>query len=155
MAGNGANQFTKAIEEGREPPSASNQFIKGTRSKHDEATKDKIRAEIVAQRLFRFAVAKGEKQLQKYGMDPAQVAASKALMDKGKPNLQAIEQTSVDSMESKSPEDIESMVRALITANPELLAKLNLTAKPVLASSSEGNEADQSVIPLSNAALRA
>lgn len=113
----------------------ANQFTsgggsKGPKTKHDQATKDKIRAELLAQRLYKFANSKGEKA-KKYRMDAAQVAAAKVLIDKGKPSLQAIEQTEVNEWDKMSEEQMLGMVQALITSHPELIQKLNLQPKPV------------------------
>jgi hypothetical protein len=113
----------------------ANQFTSGGGSKgpkkhHDQATRDKIRAELLAKRLYKFANAKGEKA-KKYSMDSAQVAAAKVLIDKGKPSLQAVEQTEVNQWDKMSEEEMLGMVQALITSHPELIQKLNLQAKPV------------------------
>lgn len=103
---------------------------KGPKKKHDQATKDKIRAELLAQRLYKFAKAKGDKA-KNYRMDAAQVAAAKVLIDKGKPSLQAVEQTNIDHHEELTPESRLAMVQALISSNPELINQLNLMPKPV------------------------
>lgn len=62
---------------------------------HDEQTKDKIRAERLAKRLFKYANSKG-KAAEKYRMESAQVQAAKVLIERGKPALQAIEQKVVE-----------------------------------------------------------
>lgn len=100
----------------------ANQFTKGTRKKHDESTKDKIRAELLAQRLYKFAKSKAEKR-EKLDMTPAQVAAAKVLIDRGKPALQAIEQTNINPMDAMSDEEIREQVKALITLHPWLLTE--------------------------------
>lgn len=98
----------------------ANQFTKGTRKRHDESTKDKIRAELLAQRLFKFAKAKGE-NVEKLGMSQSQVAAAKVLIDRGKPALQAIEQTIVNPMDDMSEEEIRGQAQALISSQPRAL----------------------------------
>jgi hypothetical protein len=106
----------------------ANQFTKGTRKRHDEATKDKIRAELLAQRLFKFAKAKGERA-EKLKMDPAQVAAAKVLIERGKPALQAVEQTVINEYEQMTSEEIENKAKALITSRVSLVCEL-LDADP-------------------------
>ena len=101
----------------------ANQFTKGTRTRHDDATKDKIRAEMLSKRLEKYAKAKG-KQVEKYRMEPAQVAAAKVLIERGKPALQAIEQTNINPLEQMSPEEIEEQAKALITARVSLVCQL-------------------------------
>jgi hypothetical protein len=98
----------------------ANQFTKGTRKHHDEATKDKIRAELLSKRLEKYAKARG-KQIAKHHMEPAQVAAAKVLIERGKPALQSIEQHTVNPLDQMGEEEIRNMVRALITAHPWLL----------------------------------
>lgn len=108
------NQFTKAIEEGREPPKASNQFIKGTRTEHDPQTKAKIRAAFAADKLE--AYLNGEEEL-----DSTKVAACKILIDKGLPSLQAVESTEVNQFDKMSEDELREQVRALITLHPWLI----------------------------------
>lgn len=112
------NQFSR-----RGPP---DRIKKG----HDDATKDKIRAEMLSKRLEKFAKARG-KQIDKHRMEPAQVQAAKVLIDRGKPVLQAIEQTQVNEWDRMSEEDICEMVNALITANPALIQRLGIGLRPV------------------------
>lgn len=132
----------------------ANQFTKGSRKSHDQATKDKIRAELLAKRLYKYANSKGEKA-KKYRMDTAQVAAAKVLIDKGKPSLQAVEQVDRDPWADKSEEDIETMVKALITSHPGLIAKLGIGLRPVDGGAKETNEACADAanqhVPLNNA----
>jgi len=99
----------------------ANQFTKGTRTKHDEATKDRIRAEQLAQRLYKFAKAKGEK-VNKLRMDNAQVAAAKVLIERGKPALQSIEQKIIE--EPKSDQEMQEQLAHLLSDNPSLLKRL-------------------------------
>lgn len=108
----------------------ANQFTKGTRTKHDDATKDKIRAELLSKRLEKYAKSKG-KNIDKYRMEPAQVAAAKVLIERGKPALQAIEQTILNPLEQMNEEQLRDMVKALITSNPWLLDEFKPGVKPV------------------------
>src|SRR5687767_13106703 len=58
-----ANQFVDAEGNPKaDAPPASNQFIAGTRKKHDDATKAKIRATFAAEKLE--AYVKGEEELK-------------------------------------------------------------------------------------------
>lgn len=129
-----ANQFTKARAEGREPPKSSNQFIKGTREEHDPQTKAKIRAAFAADKLEEYL--RGECDL-----DSSKVAAAKALMDKGLPSLQAVESTETNQWDKLSEQELLSMVQALITSRPELIAALNLQPKPVQVEVAEAKSA--------------
>lgn len=113
----------------------ANQFTSGGGSKgpkkaHDQSTRDKIRAELLAKRLYKYAKASGE-MAEKLAMSPSQVAAAKVLIDKGKPSLQAVEQTEGDPWANKSDEELELMVRALITSNPSLIVKLGIGLRAV------------------------
>lgn len=98
--------------------------------KLDDQTKDKIRAEILSRRVYRYANAKGH-ALDKYRMEPAQVQAAKVLIDKGKPSLQAIEQSNADPFDSMSVEMMVEQCRALILSHPEIIQALNLVPAPV------------------------
>lgn len=106
----------------------ANQFTKGTRKAHDESTKDKIRAEQLSKRLEKYAKAKG-KSIEKYRMEPAQVAAAKVLIERGKPALQAIEQTVINPLEQMSEEEVMEMAKALITSRVSIVFGL-LEADP-------------------------
>jgi hypothetical protein len=133
------NQYTKAEEEGREKPAGANQFTTGKRTKHDDATRDKMRAEHLARRLYAFAAGeKDEVTGQPVEMDATKIAAAKILIDKGKPNLQAVEQTQVNEWEQMSEEEILGLVQALITSNPGLIQKLGIGLRPVEAPQQEG-----------------
>jgi hypothetical protein len=96
---------------------------------HDDSTKDKIRAEMLSKRLEKYAKARG-KQIAKHHMEPAQVQAAKVLIERGKPALQAIEQTILNPMDQMDDEQLREMVRALITANPWLLDEFRPGVKP-------------------------
>jgi hypothetical protein len=99
----------------------ANQFTKGSRTTQDEATKDKIRAELLSKRLEKYAKARG-KQIAKHHMEPAQVAAAKVLIERGKPALQAIEQRNIE--EPKTEQEILASITHLISTNPGLLKPL-------------------------------
>jgi hypothetical protein len=126
------NQFTKAEEEGKEKPAGANQFTTGKRSKHDDATRDRMRAEHLARRLYAFAAKeKDEETGELVEMDATRIAAAKILIDKGKPNLQAVEQTQVNDWDNMSEDEMVAMVNALITSNPGLIQKLGIGLRPV------------------------
>lgn len=101
-----------------------NSPLKPGRSRMPSEQKDKIRAEQLARRLYKFANAKG-KSAAKHGMSQAQVTAAKVLIDKGKPSLQAVEQTNVEEPKSEAQilELIESQLHSLV-ANPGIRARL-------------------------------
>ncbi len=101
----------------------ANQFTKGTRTKHDESTKDKIRAEQLSKRLEKYAKARG-KGIDKHRMEPAQVAAAKVLIERGKPALQAIEQTVINPLDQMSDEEVYEQAKALITSSQRLLMRI-------------------------------
>lgn len=100
---------------------SANNPLKPGRSRMPGEQKDKIRAEQLARRLYKFANAKG-KSAHKYGMSQAQVTAAKVLIDKGKPSLQAVEQTNIE--EPKSEQEILGAITHLISTNPGLLKPL-------------------------------
>jgi vacuolar-type H+-ATPase subunit E/Vma4 len=114
-----ANQFSR-----RGPPDR-------IKKNHDEASKDKMRAEKLAQRLYKYASSKGERA-KKYAMEATQVQAAKVLIDRGKPVLQAIEQKIVDELPSET--EIMAQLHALL-ANPgtraQIQAMLAGSPKPV------------------------
>lgn len=127
-----SNQYIKAEEEGRDKPAGANQFTTGKRSKHDDATRDKMRAEHLAKRLFAFAAKqKDEETGEDVEMDATRIAAAKILIDKGKPNLQAVEQTQLNEWDNMTEDEMVSMVNALITSNPGLIQKLGIGLRPV------------------------
>ena len=124
------NQFVDA-DGNKKPnaPEAQNQFTTGKRTKHDQRTKDAIRAELLSQRLQAFVTGQVEDDDENKSvpdLSPAQVAAAKILIDKGKPSLQAVEQQQVNEWDQMSEEQIKDTVRALILSRPELLQELNL-----------------------------
>ena len=112
-----ANQYTKAEEEGREKPKGTNQFIKGTRDAHSEATKDKMRAE-------RAAIVLEEIMGEKEASRQERIAAAKALLPFGKASLSSVTQTITE--EAKTEEEILGDLRALLAANPNLAKHLNI-----------------------------
>jgi hypothetical protein len=119
-----SNQYIKAEEDGRDKPAGANQFTTGKRKGHDQATKDKIRAEVAAGFL--------EQVLDNQDADNStKVAAAKALLPYGKSTYSSIEERQISEWDQKSPEDIRDMVRALITAHPELLDEFKPGVRPV------------------------
>ena len=117
------NQYTKAAEEGREPPKGTNQYIKGTRKRMDPEQRDKIRAEMLAQRLHAYVMGEPDPDTGEIvELDGTKVAAAKVLIDKGKPNL-----NSVDSMTVAPPlpeSEILASIADLVRADPALQAQL-------------------------------
>ena len=109
----------------------ANQFTKGTRTEHDEATKDRIRAELLSKRYYKFALA-SPKRRAKMGISKEQVAAAKMLIDKGKPSLQSIESKDLDPFDDMSVEVMVEQCRALILSHPEILQALNLKYAPAV-----------------------
>lgn len=107
----------------------ANQFTKGTRTEHDEATKDRIRAEMLSQRYYRFAMAKPERA-KKMGINQAQVATAKMLIDKGKPSLQSVESITLNEWDKLSEQEVLDMAKALILQHPEVIQALNLVPAP-------------------------
>lgn len=106
-----ANQFSR-----RGPPDR-------IKTKHDDSTKDKIRAEMLSRRLEKYAKAKG-KGIEKHRMEPAQVQAAKVLIDRGKPMLQAITQETINPWDSMSEDEMYNQVKALITSSQSLLLRV-------------------------------
>lgn len=113
------NQFTKAAEEGREPPKGENHFTTGKRDRKTTQERARLRATLAADKLERYINGEIE-------MSPAQVTAARALMDKGIASLQAVETTELDPVEGMTEEEAENMVRALILANPRLIQSLGI-----------------------------
>lgn len=122
----------------------ANQFTKGTRTKHDDATKDKIRAELLSKRLEKYAKARG-KGIVKHHMEPAQVAAAKVLIERGKPALQSVEQIIVNPMDQMSPEEIYQQAKALITSEIALLLRV-LDEDPALRASVQAHLSQKPVL---------
>lgn len=120
-------------------PAGANQFTTGKRTKHDDATRDKMRAEHLARRLYAYAAReKDEETGEEVDMDAGRIAAAKILIDKGKPNLQAIEQTEVNQWDRMSEEEMLGLIQALITSNPGLIQKLGIGLRAVQADSDLG-----------------
>lgn len=105
-----ANQYTSAAELGM-PAKA-------------ERSKDAVRAELLCQRLAAFALDQPGEDGQKVELDAVRVQAAKILIDKGKPNLQAIEQVNYDGDEHADPEQLKAKLKAIATANPSLLSEV-------------------------------
>ncbi len=89
-----------------------------------ERSKDAVRAEMLADRLFKFAAEQKDEEGNKVEMDSVRVQAAKILIDKGKPNLQAIEQVNHDAVDVMDKESLMAMLRSIITANPALLSEV-------------------------------
>jgi hypothetical protein len=120
-----ANQFTKAEEEGREKPKGANHFTKGTRKEHDQATKDKIRAEVAAHFL--------EKALKNKKADlNTKVTAAKALLPYGKSTYASVQETISEAPVNE--EETIAKLTHLLSANPALLRQL-IDADPGLKAS--------------------
>lgn len=127
-----ANQFTAAEEQGLPKPPGANQFTTGKRTGHDQATKDRMRAEKAADIL--------EQELDgTVELPEGRRAAAKILMEYGKPKLAAVTQTTVSEFESMSEDELCDLVRALITSNPGLIERLGI--KPQLVSPSDASPA--------------
>lgn len=87
----------------------------------DTAQRDRVRAELLAQRLELHAKGRVE-------MSATQVAAAKVLIDKGKPSLQAIEHQEIDARDRIPESELLGQLQAIISANPGLLQQLNAIA---------------------------
>lgn len=90
-----------------------------TKKEHfpDTSQRDKVRAELLAQRLELHA--KG-----KLDLSQSQVAAAKILIDKGKPSLQAVEQTNIEPALARTESEIIESLNKIIDANPDILTQL-------------------------------
>ena len=109
----------------------SNQYIKRKERAQDiEFARRKIKAGILIGRLNRAAAGKVD-------LTKSQLEATKMLLDKAVPSLQAVEQTTVNQYEDSTPESRLALAQALISTFPELIAQLNLAPKPVEAGGSE------------------
>jgi len=89
-----------------------------------ERSKDAVRAEMLCQRLAAFALDQPDENGNKVELDAVRVQASKILIDKGKPNLQAIEQVNYDATDTMDEESLMALLRSIVTANPALLSRL-------------------------------
>lgn len=93
----------------------SNQYIKRAERYRDiEFARRKIKAGILISRLNKAAAGKTE-------LTKSQLEATKMLLDKAVPSLQAIEQTNIDPMDEMSEDQHLSQAMALITSNPALV----------------------------------
>lgn len=95
---------------------------------HDEKTKDEIRGSQLINLLSQFAntgLYNGQK------IDSNRIAAARAALPFLRPTLQAVEQTSVNKLDTMSEEEMLAHALALITSHPELIPKMNLSPKPV------------------------
>lgn len=109
------------------PQRRNNQFTKAKalQGQVNERDKDRIRAEMLSQRLYKYANSKG-KRTEKYRMEPAQVQAAKVLIERGKPALQAIESVIYEAPASE--EEIKAQLHALLS-DPVARAQLESMLK--------------------------
>ncbi len=95
----------------------SNQFIKGTRTELDLETRIKISATKAVQRL--------EKLIDNDEAPPmVHVAASKVVIDKAVPSLQAVQATIRSDTDTADENQLIARLQALIENNPQLADKL-------------------------------
>jgi hypothetical protein len=81
--------------------------------------KDAIRAEFAAKKLEAHM-----RSPEKNTLTPTQVSAAKILMDKGKPSLQAVEQTNIEPALARTESEIIESLNKIIDANPDILTQL-------------------------------
>jgi hypothetical protein len=74
---------------------------------------------------------------KKMGINQAQVATAKMLIDKGKPSLQSVESVTLNEWDKLSEDEVVSMAKALILQHPEVMRALNLMPDPSLVPQSE------------------
>ena len=140
-----SEQASKAAQaryaNGGEP---SNQFTTGKRTRHDKGTIDAVRAEFAAKKLMQCVKGNGKSTL-----DRNQVAAARALLDKGKPSLQAIEQTNIDPAASLSESQIRENIKQLLVEHgslvAEILAEIAREREPSFTSVEKSSDAVQQV----------
>lgn len=91
-----------------------------------ERSKDRVRAEALAQRLYQFVAGEPDQQSgEPIEMDAVRVQAAKILIDKGKPNLSSIDTTMYDGDIESDPEEMKAKLRMLILkAEPALLSEI-------------------------------
>lgn len=96
----------------------------------DPRQKAQIQATQLLNRMHKFALGKpiGGHEIK---MDSNQVAAARAVIDKGLPSLQAVEHTETDPFDSMSVDMMVEQCRALILSHPEIIQALNLVPAPV------------------------
>lgn len=88
--------------------------------KHDEKTKDAIRATQLVNFLTNAALAKKKGK----SVNSARIAAAKAVLPFLKPQLSSVEQTIHDPKDTLDPVEIEAKLKALYDSRPELFAFL-------------------------------
>jgi hypothetical protein len=93
----------------------------------DPRQKAQIQATQLLNRMHKFALGKpiGGHEIK---MDSNQVAAARAVIDKGLPSLQAIEQSTTDPLDAMSEQDMVELIRSHIRSHPEVLQALNLVS---------------------------
>jgi hypothetical protein len=93
----------------------SNQHIKRAERVRDvEFARRKIKAGILISRLAKAAAGKIE-------LSKSQLEASKMLLDKAVPSLQAVENTNVSPLDQMSEEQLADQAKALIISSPRLV----------------------------------
>ena len=94
--------------------------------KHDEKTKEKIRAS----QLVNFLA---DAALKQNSVDPVRVAAAKAVLPFLRPTLASVEQTNIDPRDAVDPGALLQQLQALIAEKPHLLELLKASAPQQLA----------------------
>lgn len=95
-----------------------------TKIKHDEKTKEKIRAT----QLVNFLSSAALRAKKGKPVDANRIAAAKAVLPFLRPALQSVEQTIVDERDKQDPAELEAKLRALYDARPELFAFMQAKA---------------------------
>lgn len=104
------------------PQKHSNQWLKRKELKQElsagaERDKDKLRAEMCAAFIEQHVHGKRK-------MSSSQVQAAKILIDKGKPSLQAVEQTTIEPAAVRNDAELVEGLRAIIQAHPDLIQRI-------------------------------
>jgi hypothetical protein len=97
----------------------------------DPRQKAQIQATQLLNRMHKFALGKtiGGQEIK---MDGNQVAAARAVIDKGLPSLQSIETKELDPLDDLSVEQMVEQCKALILSHPEIIQALNLIPNPAV-----------------------
>jgi hypothetical protein len=131
---------------------AGNRYTTGARSEMPIKEKDALRAEFAAKKLEAFM-----RDPQKHPMEPTEVTAAKILLDKGKPSLQAVEQTNIEPALARTEAEIIESLSKIIEANPDILTQLialrarSEASKPAPVGQSVSSEQQNAVIPVNQA----
>ena len=103
----------------------SNQYTADPDSPKAERSKDRTRAEMLAQRFYAFCMGEEDEHGRMVDLTQAQVQAAKVLIDKGKPNLSAVDTTIFDGDAEVNATEVEARLRMLIAkAEPALLSRI-------------------------------